>query len=64
MREFGEAVARGAADALGGGVGGDEFGVGGFELLELAHEAVILGVGDLRGVEDVVEMFVAAEFFA
>jgi hypothetical protein len=38
--------------------------VGGFELLELAHELVVVGVGDLRRVEDVVKMLVAAEFCA
>ena len=62
--EFDEAFAGGSADALGGGVGGDERGVGLFEGLELAHEGVVLGVGELGLIEDVIEVFVVAEILA
>lgn len=62
--EFDEAFAGGSTDALGGGVGGDERGVGLFEGLELAHEGVVLGVGELGLIEDVIEVFVVAEILA
>ena len=62
MGEFDEAFAGGAADALGGGVEGDERGVGLFEGLEFAHAGVVFGVGDLGLVEDVIEVLVVAEF--
>ena len=35
-----------------------------FELLKAAHQCVILGVGDFRPVENVVQMLVVAQFFA
>ena len=60
VAEFDEAFAGGSADALGGGVGGYERGVGLFEGLEFAHEAVVFGVGELGLVEDVIEVFVVA----
>ena len=50
-----------AADALGGRVGGEQLGVRGFDALELVHEDVVLGVRDFGGVEDVIEMLMAAE---
>ncbi len=59
--EFGEAVFGLAADALGRGVGGDEVGVGGLEEFEAVHEGVVLGVGQLGGVKDVVEVLMVAE---
>ena len=40
--------------------GGDEVRVLGLEPLELVHQRVELGVGDLRLVEDVVALFVVA----
>src|SRR5258708_24950057 len=42
------------ADALRGAVGGAELGLLGLELLQLAKQAVVLGVGHLRLVEYVV----------
>ena len=38
--------------------------VDGLAILELAHERVILGVGDFRRVEHIVQMLVAAKFVA
>ena len=63
VRRFEESFARLAADALGGRIGSDQFGMFGFELLQLDHELVELGVCDFGGVEDVVEIFVVADFF-
>ncbi len=64
MGEFDKAFAGGSANALGGRVGSDERGVGLFEGLELAHESVVLGVGELGLIEDVIEVFVVAEILA
>ena len=58
-----KAFARLAADALGGRIGRDQFGMFVFELLQLNHELVEFGVGDFGIVEDVVEVFVVADFF-
>src|SRR6266850_2560511 len=44
------------ADALRGAVGGAELGMFGLELLQLAKQAVVLGVGHLRLVEYVVSV--------
>ena len=49
-----EQVGRRAADALRGRVGRDELGEALLELAELAHQLVVLGVGDLGVVQDVV----------
>ena len=35
-----------------------------FQLLQLAHQRVVFGVGDFRLVENVVQMLVAAQLFA
>ena len=59
-----EALGGLAADALGGRVGGEQLGMRGLEALELVHQRVVLGVGDLGGVENVVEVLVAAEIGA
>ena len=50
-----------ATDDLGGRVGRDQFGELGLERLELAHERVPLGVGDLGLVELVVALVVVAD---
>src|SRR2546426_3527896 len=42
------------ADALRGAVGGAQLGMLGLELLQLAEQAVVLGVGHLRFVEYVI----------
>ena len=64
MANFLEALSRLAAYSLGGRVGGEQFGMLGFDPLELVHQRVVLGVGDLRGIEDVVEMLVTAQLGA
>ncbi len=64
VRRFDEALARLAADALGGRVGRDQFRMLSFELLELVHELVEFGVANFRIVEHVVAIFVMADFFA
>ena len=45
---LGEAFERGAADALGGGSGVAEGGVGFFQRLQLVHQDVVFGIADLR----------------
>ena len=52
------------ADALRGRIGRDQLGMLSFELLQLVHELVELGVGDLRIVEHVVAVFVVPNFIA
>ena len=52
-----------AADALSGRIGSDQFGMFRLDFLQLNHELVELGVGNLGIVEDVVEIFVVADFF-
>jgi hypothetical protein len=53
-----------AADALRWGVGADQVGVLGLEPLELVHQRVELGVGELGIVQDVVALFVVADLAA
>ena len=50
-----------AADALGGGIGGDQLGVLAFERFELGVEAVAPAVGDLGRGLDVVAAVVVAD---
>ena len=64
VRRFDETFARLAAHALRGRVGGDQFRMLGFELLQLVHQLVEFGVGDLGIVEHVVAVFVVADFLA
>jgi len=64
MGNFDEALAGLAADALGGRVGGDEIGVGGFEIFELLHQPVEIGVADFGIIENVVAVFVMADLVA
>ena len=45
MDDDGEFFARRGADALGGRIGREQFGMLGFERLEPAHQGVVLGVG-------------------
>jgi len=59
-----EALARLPANALGGRIRGEQFRMLGFQGLEPAQERVIFCVRDLRIIEDVVLVFVVAEFFA
>src|SRR5262249_14367752 len=59
-----ELLGRLLAHALRGAVRGDEVGVLRLEIAELALQAVVLLVGDLRRVQDVVEVLVAADLLA
>ncbi len=61
VAEFDEAFAWSSADALGGGVRGDERRVGVFEGLEFAHEGVVFGIRKLGLIEDVIEVLVVAD---
>jgi hypothetical protein len=54
VADLGEAGGRHRADAAGGRIGRDQLRMGGFERLQLAHQAVVLGVRDVRVVEHVV----------
>jgi len=53
-----------AAHALSGRVGREQLRVRSLDALELIHERVILGVGDLRRVHNVIEVLVTAQFGA
>jgi len=64
MADAGERLGGLPADALGRAVGGHELGMLGLQLAQLALQAVVLLVGDLRLVEDVVEPLVAADLVA
>jgi len=59
-----ETLARLAADTLGGRIGCYKLRVGGFQLLQPAHQPVIFGVGDFRPVEHVIQMLVVMQLFA
>ena len=52
------------ADALGGGVGGDQVGAAVLEVLEFLQQPVILVVGDDRVVQDIVAVVVEVELLA
>ena len=64
MTHLAEALGGLAADALGGRVGSEQLGVRGFDLPEFVHQRVVGGVGDLRRVENVIQVLVAAQFGA
>ena len=64
VRNLGKSFFGLAAYALRGRVGSDQLRVLGFELLELAHQGVEFGVGDLGGVEAVIEVFVVTDGLA
>ncbi len=61
VRDRVEAFGRAAADPLRRRVGRDEVRMRGLERDQLAHQRVELGVGDLGGVADEVELLVAAD---
>jgi len=50
--------------APGGAVRGDQLRVPGLELAELAHEGVVLRIGDLGPRLDIVQVVVAADLLA
>jgi hypothetical protein len=64
VAEFDETVAGLAADALGGGIGRNNFRVICFESLEFAQEGVVVRVGNGGTVQNVIKMFVAFDFGA
>ena len=64
VAHFFEALGRLAADALGGRVGGEQFGMRGLKALELVHQRIVCGVGDFRRVENVIEVLVTAQLGA
>ena len=59
-----ECIEGSAADALGGGIGNGELGVGSLQGDELREQAVVLRVGDLRRVEHMVEVVVTGDRLA
>ncbi len=59
-----ESLARLAAHALRRRIRGRQFRMRGFERLQFAHHRVVFGVGDFRRIEHIVQMLVAAQFFA
>jgi diacylglycerol kinase family enzyme len=62
--DFDEAFARFAADALRGRVRRDQVGMPLLQTLQLLHERVVLGVSDLRVVENVILIFVVPQLVA
>ena len=63
VSQLGEALGRRSADALAGGVGSQQVRMSLFQGLQLAQQAVPLGVGDLRSVLQVVEAAVPVDRF-
>lgn len=59
-----ETFAGSSSDALRGRAGGGKVGILGFDGLEAVHETIELGVGNLRRVENVVEVLVLANLLA
>jgi len=57
----GEGLHRLARNTLGRAVGRDQVGVPGLEILELSHETIVLGVGNLGLGQDVIEVVVAVD---
>ena len=64
MRDLDESLARLAADALRGRIRRNERWVLGFQILQLLHQLVEIGVADFGIVEDVIEVFVVANLLA
>src|ERR1700719_3207626 len=57
-------LARCAANTHGGRIRSDEFRVRGFQLFELAHQAVVGSIRNFRVVRDVIAVFMMAQLFA
>jgi len=53
-----------SADALGGRVGGDEFGILGLDVLQPLEQPVVLGVGNYGVIERMVKMVVVGDLLA
>src|ERR1700688_3892685 len=64
MRYLDEPFARFASDALGRGIGCNQCRILGLKVFQLPHQLVELGAAVLRMVEDVIQIFVVANFFA
>ncbi len=64
MRDLDESLAGLAAYALRGRIGRDQRWMPGLEVLQLPHQFVEFGVADLGLIEDVVAVFVVADFVA
>ena len=59
-----ERTARLGTNALSWGIGRNELGMLRFELLQLAHQAVVFGVGDLDIVKRVISIIVVPNLVA
>jgi len=64
MNEFRKTFGRTTADALGGTVGREEFGMLFFEGAQTLDQIVVLAILNLRIVAHMVEFFVMANLFA
>lgn len=64
MTDFFKFFDWGSTDPLGGGIGGDPGGVGGFEGAEFGKEAVIFVIADDGVIEDVVAVVVVVNLLA
>ncbi len=64
MLRLHKALARFTSDALGRRVRRDQFRMFCLQALQLLHQAVKLRIADLRRVQDVIEVLVAADLFA
>lgn len=62
MRNLDEAFSRLAADSLRRGVRRMQFGVSLFEVPQFAHEDIEFGIGNLRAVQNIVEVLMTFEF--
>ena len=64
MADFGKFLQGLGAHSLSGGIRGNQFGMGGLQFLEFAHEAVILAVRNLRVIQHVVTVVVVIDLLA
>jgi len=64
MAHLPEALGRLASDALGGRVGREQLRVLGLNPLQLVHQRVVGCVGNLRRIQNVIQVLVAAQFGA
>jgi hypothetical protein len=64
MTHGSEALSDAAADALRGRIDADEVGMIALEILQLAQQRIIFGVGDFRRGLDVITFFVMADELA
>ncbi len=62
--DFVEAFDRGSANPLGGGIGGDPGGVGGFEGAEFVQQLVVFVIADDRIIQNVIAVIVVVNLLA